>query len=61
MSLDMFLESAIFMLKQNEDADGNFDYKNQGQLALAYQEPITGVFPVFLFKEHWEIANLKLQ
>jgi hypothetical protein len=61
MSLDMFLESSHFMLEQNQDAAGGFDYNNQGQLALAYQEPITGVFPVFLFKEHWKIANLKLQ
>lgn len=61
MSLDMFLESATFMLQQNQDASGAFDYNKQGQLALAFHEPITGVFPVFLFKEHWKIANLKLQ
>ena len=62
MSLDMFLESSTFMLKQNEDASGAFDYTKQGQLALAAgREPVTGVFPVYLFKEHWQIANLKLQ
>jgi hypothetical protein len=53
MSLDQFLESSIFNLKQNQDASGAFDYNNQGQLALAFHEPVTGVFPVYLFKEHW--------
>lgn len=30
MSLDMFLESSTFMLKQNQDASGGFDYSKQG-------------------------------
>lgn len=62
MSLNMFMESSMFNLQKNQDAGGGFDLKKQGELALAAgREPITGVFPIFLFKEHWKIANLKLQ
>jgi hypothetical protein len=61
MSLDSFIESSIFNLKKNQDAAGGFDYKNQGQLAIGLgREPISGVFPLYLFKEHWEIAKRKL-
>jgi hypothetical protein len=28
VSLDSFLDSSIFNLKRNQDASGNFDYKN---------------------------------
>lgn len=35
MSLDSFLESAIFNLKMNQDAAGNFDIKDEaGKLAV---------------------------
>jgi len=62
MSLDSFLDSSIFNLKKDEDAAGGFDYNNQGKLALGIgREEISGVFPLFLFKEHWEIAKRKIQ
>ena len=62
MSLDSFLESSIYNLKINQDASGGFDYNNQGQLAVgAGRESISGVLPLFLFKEHWEIAKRKIQ
>lgn len=61
MSLDSFLDSSIFNLKKNQDASGGFDYNNQGKLALGLgREEISGVFPLFLFKEHWEIAKRKI-
>jgi hypothetical protein len=60
MSLDSFLDSSIFELKKNQDASGGFDYQNEAKLALGLgRENVSGIFPLFLFKEHWEIATLK--
>ena len=60
MSMDSFLDSSIFNLKKNGDA-ANFDYNNQGHLALGVgNESVSGVLPLFLFKEHWEVAKKKL-
>ena len=54
ISLDSFLESSIFNLKCNQDASGGFDYDKQGELAIGSgRESISGVLPLFLFKEHW--------
>lgn len=62
MSLDSFLDSSIFKLKQNQSAAGDFDYNNQGELALGLgNESISGVLPLFLFQEHWEVVKCKLQ
>lgn len=62
MSLDSFLDSSIFNLKKNQDAAGGFDYKLQGELAVGLgREKVSGVLPLYLFKEHWEIAKIKLQ
>ena len=61
ISLDSFLESSIFKLKTNQDAAGGFDYDKQGELAIgAGRESISGILPLFLFREHWEIAKRKL-
>ena len=60
MSLDSFLDSSIFNLKKHQDAAGGFDLKNQGQLAVGVgRENISGVMPLYLFKEHKEVAKLK--
>ena len=63
MSMDSFLESAIFNLKLNQDAAGNFDIKDEaGKLAVgAGREQLTGLMPLFLFNEHWELAKRKTQ
>ena len=62
ISLDSFLESSIFNLKMNQDAAGGFDFQHEGKLAVgAGRESITGVMPLYLFKEHWELAKRKLQ
>ena len=63
MGLDSFLESAIYNLKMNQDAAGNFDIKDEGgQLAVgAGRESLTGLMPLYLFEEHWEIAKRKVQ
>ena len=62
ISLDSFMESSIYNLKCNQDASGGFDYDKQGELAIgAGRESISGVIPLFLFNEHWEIAKRKIQ
>ena len=62
LSLDSFLESSIFNLKYNEAASGGFDHDKQGELAIgAGRESISGVLPLFLFREHWMIAQRKIQ
>ena len=62
ISLDSFLESSIFNLKCNQEASGGFDYDKQGELAIgAGRESISGALPLFLFKEHWMIAQRKAQ
>jgi hypothetical protein len=62
MCLDSFMESSIFNLEKNQEAGGGFDYKNEGKLAIGVgREDVSGVFPLFLFREHWEIAKRKIQ
>ena len=61
MSLDSFLESSIYHLKLNEDASGGFDLKNQAKLAVgAGRESVSGILPLYLFKEHWDVARRKI-
>jgi hypothetical protein len=60
MSADSFLDSSAFMIKKDENAHGGFGVKNEGNLAMGIgREKITGVMPLFLFNEHWEIARRK--
>ena len=62
MGMDSFLESSIYNLKINEDAAGGFDLNEQGKLAVgAGRENISGLLPLYLFKEHWELAKRKIQ
>ena len=61
MSMDAFLESSIFNLKMNEQAAGGFDLKDEGKLAVgAGRENISGLMPLYLFREHWELARRKI-
>ena len=61
MTADSFLDSAVFSLRKNSEAHGGFGgASSQGQLAQGLgREKITGVMPLYLFKEHWEIARRK--
>lgn len=62
MSCDSFIESSIFNLKQNQDSAGGFDYKKEGKLAIGVgKESVTGILPLFLFKDHKKILKLKMQ
>ena len=60
---ESFLESACFHIKKDAEAHGGFNPKNDlGSLALGIgNEPITGIMPLYLFPQHWEIARRKLQ
>ena len=71
MTADSFLESAKFKIANAGDdeddklvAHGGFGKPadNQGQLALGLgREDITGIMPLYLFKEHWMIAKKRIQ
>ena len=62
MSLDSFLESSIFNLKMNEQAAGGFDLNDEAKLAVgAGRENISGLMPLYLFPEHWDLAKRKVQ
>jgi hypothetical protein len=60
MSADSFLDSSIFSLNRDANAHGGFAVDNKGKLAMGLgRENINAVLPLFLFKEHWEIARRK--
>ena len=60
MSADSFLDSSAFMIGRNEMNNGGFDKKSDGNLAMGLgRERITGIMPLYLFQEHWEIARRK--
>lgn len=60
MSADSFLDSSIFSIGRNKDAHGGFDIKGEGKLAQGVgRENISGVMPLYLFKEHWELSRRK--
>ena len=60
MTADSFLDSSVFNLSRDQEAHGGFDPRTQGKLAEGVgRENITGVLPLFCFKEHWEIARRK--
>jgi hypothetical protein len=65
MTADSFLDSAVFSLRKDSEAHGGFtgaaskdDHKAQLAMGMG-REAITGVMPLYLFKEHWDIARRK--
>lgn len=59
MTADSFLDSAIFNLKKNNGAD---KINSTKQMAMGVgREKITGVIPLYLFKEHWNVARIRAQ
>lgn len=69
MTVDSFLESAKFKLAnmhgQDQKVHGGFKGKDSeekdAQVALGVgRENITGLLPLYLFKEHWSIAKRKI-
>src|SRR3569833_675798 len=60
MTSESFLDSAVFSLGRNDTAHGGFKVGNEGKLAMGLgKENITEALPLYLFKEHWEIARRK--
>ena len=61
LSADAFIDAYQFMLKQNPEAHGGFDKTKDAKILTGVgRENITGVLPLYLFKEHFEIARLKM-
>lgn len=61
MGADSFLDSAAFHLKRDMDSHGGMTQQNEGHLAEGIgRESITGCMPLYLFKEHWDIAKRKM-
>ena len=57
ISINSFLDFAEFSINAGT-ADVSFDPKNTGEFAQGIsRESITGVLPLFLFTEHWEVAR----
>ena len=60
MTSESFLDSAIFHLNKNETAHGGFTVSNEGKFAMGLgRENVSGALPLYLFKEHWEMARRK--
>ena len=58
MSCSAYMDSAAFNLERESTAHGEFDTKSQGNLAMGLgRENVTGILPLYLFNEHWEIAK----
>lgn len=61
LSADAFIEAAQFALSKDAEAHGGFDKSNDAELIVGVgRESITGVLPLFIFKEHFEIARKKI-
>jgi hypothetical protein len=60
MTADSFLDSAAYKIKRDSNAHGGFSVGEQGNLAMGLgRETISGVIPLYLFKEHWDVARRK--
>lgn len=58
MSCSAYLDSAAYNLGRTTNAHGTFDKNVQGSLATGVgRENVTGILPLFLFDEHWEISK----
>jgi len=61
LSADAFIEATQFALAHNSEAHGGFRKDPDAQILVGVgREKITGVLPLFLFKEHFEIARKKI-
>jgi len=59
MTADSFLDSSVFALRRDGEAHGGFNSTGAGLAQGLGRESINAVMPLFLFKEHWEIARRK--
>ena len=59
MTADSFLDSSVFAMRRDGEAHGGFTASGAGLAQGLGRESINAVMPLFLFKEHWEIARRK--
>jgi hypothetical protein len=61
VAADSFIEAAQFSINNNEMAHGGFDKEKDAKLLVGVgRESITGVIPLYLFKEHFDVARKKI-
>jgi hypothetical protein len=64
LTAESFLLAAQFMLTSSESqeaAHGGFSNSSHKTPAGTTVHRVTGIMPIYLFKEHWEIAKRKIQ
>lgn len=62
ISADAFIDATKFALAGNKEAHGGFDTKSEANILVGVgRENITGALPLYLFKEHFNVAKKKIQ
>jgi len=62
MSARAFMDSAKYALNKNSGASGGFSTETQGSIVKGIgSENITAVLPIYICKEHWDIASLLMK
>lgn len=62
ISAKSFMDCAKYSVKLNAKASGGFDEDSKGSIIKGVSnEDITGVLPLFICKEHWDIATLLMK
>jgi hypothetical protein len=57
MSCSAYLDSAAFNLERESNANGGFGKSSQELAQGIGREKVTGILPLYLFDEHWEISK----
>lgn len=58
MAAESFIDSSVYSLLKDNQAHGGFGGNQDASLAQGVgRENITGVLPLWLFPEHWEVAR----
>ena len=61
LSADSFIEAAQFALASDKEAHGGFDKNSEAKILTGVgRESITGALPLYLFKEHFNLAKMKV-
>ena len=62
MSARAFMDSAKYALNKDSGASGGFSTETQGSIVKGVgSENITAVLPIYICKEHWDIASLLMK
>jgi uncharacterized protein YegL len=61
LSADAFIEATQFAIAADSEAQGGFGKNDDAEILVGVgRESITGVLPLFMFKEHFEVARKKI-